>query len=91
MRDGIRAPVVLFASDTGHYCKYSIAGWLGMGTSSLVTIPTNDANEMNLDVLAQAEMRAAACRQANRRHHRDDGHHRRLRAGQPGSDRSPMR
>lgn len=58
MRDGIREPVAVFASDAAHYCRYSIAGWLGIGSSNLVTVPTNDNNEMNLEVLAR-EMRAA--------------------------------
>lgn len=53
MRDGLREPVVLFASDAAHYCRYSIAGWMGLGTNSLVTVPSNEHNEIDLAVLAR--------------------------------------
>jgi glutamate/tyrosine decarboxylase-like PLP-dependent enzyme len=58
MHDGLKEPVVLFASDTAHYCRHSIVGWLGLGMNSLVTIPSNEKNEIDLDRLAD-EARAA--------------------------------
>jgi glutamate/tyrosine decarboxylase-like PLP-dependent enzyme len=54
MLDGVREPAVLFASDASHYCRYSVAGWLGLGTRNLVTVPTHADNSMDLDVLEGA-------------------------------------
>jgi glutamate/tyrosine decarboxylase-like PLP-dependent enzyme len=51
MSDGIREPSYVFASDAAHYCKYNIAGWLGLGANRIVSIPCDQANEMDLDVL----------------------------------------
>jgi glutamate/tyrosine decarboxylase-like PLP-dependent enzyme len=42
---------VLFASDAAHYCRYNIAGWMCLGSDRLITVPTNERNEMDLDVL----------------------------------------
>lgn len=58
LTDGVRGPALLFASDAAHYCRYSVAGWLGLGTRNLVTVPTTSANEMDLRVL-EREARAA--------------------------------
>jgi glutamate/tyrosine decarboxylase-like PLP-dependent enzyme len=54
MQDGLRDSVVVFASDAAHYCRYNIAGWLCLGTRSLVTIPTDQRNEIDLDALESA-------------------------------------
>ena len=51
MEDGIREDVILFASDSSHYCRYNIAGWLGLGAKNLVTIPTTGLNAMDVDAL----------------------------------------
>lgn len=51
MREGVREPAVLIASDASHYCRYNIAGWLGLGTQSLVTVPTGSNNAIDLDQL----------------------------------------
>jgi L-2,4-diaminobutyrate decarboxylase len=48
MQRGIREPAVIVASDTAHYCKYNLAGWLGMGTDQLVVVPSEPNNEMDL-------------------------------------------
>jgi glutamate/tyrosine decarboxylase-like PLP-dependent enzyme len=56
--EGLQGDMVVFASDAAHYCRYSIAGWLGLGTKRLVTIATNEHNEIDLDRLA-AECRSA--------------------------------
>ena len=58
IRTGTSEDVVVFVSDAGHYCAANIVGWLGIGTDNLVTIPTTDENEMDLDRLAQ-EIRKA--------------------------------
>lgn len=51
MENGIREDVVIFASDCSHYCRYNIAGWLGLGSKSLITIPTDAKNAMKIDIL----------------------------------------
>jgi glutamate/tyrosine decarboxylase-like PLP-dependent enzyme len=48
MLNGLCAQTVFFASDTSHYCRYSIAAWLGIGVRNLITVPTNDQNEVDL-------------------------------------------
>ena len=58
IRTGTSEDVVVFVSDAGHYCAANIVGWLGIGTDNLVTIPTTDENEMDLDRLEQ-EIRKA--------------------------------
>jgi glutamate/tyrosine decarboxylase-like PLP-dependent enzyme len=58
MQNGISEGAVIFASDCSHYCRYNIAGWLGLGAKSLVTIPTNGRNAMRIDQLAE-QARAA--------------------------------
>jgi L-2,4-diaminobutyrate decarboxylase len=57
MDDGIREDAIVFASDSSHYCRYNIAGWLGLGAKNLMTIPTTVQNAMDLHVLrAQARL-----------------------------------
>jgi len=51
MEEGIREDAVVFASDASHYCRYNIAGWLGLGSNNLITIPTNGLNAMDVDAL----------------------------------------
>jgi glutamate/tyrosine decarboxylase-like PLP-dependent enzyme len=51
LSEGIREPAYLFASAAAHYCKYNIAGWLGLGSNRVVAIPCDQANEMDLDAL----------------------------------------
>lgn len=53
MENGIREDAVIFASDASHYCRYNIAGWLGLGAKNLITIPTNFRNEMDLKILRE--------------------------------------
>lgn len=47
MRDGIREDIKIVASESSHYSKLNIAGWLGIGTKNVVTIPTIE-NSMSL-------------------------------------------
>jgi L-2,4-diaminobutyrate decarboxylase len=58
MREGVSAQTALFASDASHYCRSNVAGWLGMGTQAVVTVPTDAANSIDLRTLEQS------CRQA---------------------------
>jgi L-2,4-diaminobutyrate decarboxylase len=51
MYDGVGAGAVIFASDASHYCRYNIAGWLGLGTKHLIAIPTDPRNSMRIDLL----------------------------------------
>jgi len=61
MKNGVGAGAVVFASDGSHYCRYNTAGWLGLGTKSLVTIPTDLRNAMRLDVLHEQARAALQC------------------------------
>jgi L-2,4-diaminobutyrate decarboxylase len=47
MQRGLREPAVIIASDTAHYCKYNLAGWLGLGSDQLVIVPSLPNNEMD--------------------------------------------
>ena len=60
MRKGRSEDAVVFVSDAGHYCAHNVAGWLGMGTDNLITIPTTDENEMDLARFEQEARRALA-------------------------------
>ncbi len=51
MQNGVSEGAVIFASDCSHYCRYNVAGWLGLGAKSLVTIPTDGRNAMQIDAL----------------------------------------
>jgi glutamate/tyrosine decarboxylase-like PLP-dependent enzyme len=64
MRDGLREDVAVFASDASHYCKHNVAGWLGIGTRNLVTIPTTENNAIDL---AELERQARALLRAGKR------------------------
>jgi len=58
MDQGIREDAVLFASDGSHYCRYNIAGWLGLGAKNLVTIPTTGLNAMDVEKLREQASQA---------------------------------
>ena len=53
MKEGIREDVKIVASEIGHYCRLNVAGWLGLGTKNLVTIPATSNNEMSLSALEE--------------------------------------
>ncbi len=56
MQEGLGGrEAVLLASDVSHYCRYSVASWLGLGARSVVTVPTTPDNEIDL---GQLEARA---------------------------------
>ena len=54
MQHGTPEDAVVFVSDAGHYCAANVVGWLGIGTNSLITIPTTAENEMDLVQLEEA-------------------------------------
>jgi glutamate/tyrosine decarboxylase-like PLP-dependent enzyme len=60
MTEGLRAPAVVLASDAAHYCRHNAAGWLGLGTKQLVTVPTDARNEMDLHELERRARAALA-------------------------------
>ena len=45
---GVREKLITISSDAGHYAKLSACGWLGLGTDSIVSIPTDSDNSMDL-------------------------------------------
>jgi L-2,4-diaminobutyrate decarboxylase len=53
LHDGVGKGAVIFASDASHYCRYNIAGWLGLGTNSLISIPTDPRNAIRVDLLRE--------------------------------------
>jgi glutamate/tyrosine decarboxylase-like PLP-dependent enzyme len=53
MEQGVREDVAIFASDASHYCRYNIAGWLGVGSKNLRTIATDSRNAMKMNVLRE--------------------------------------
>ena len=54
IHNGVSGDAVILVSDAGHYCAANIAGWLGIGTRNLVTVPTTDDNEIDLVRLEEA-------------------------------------
>jgi glutamate/tyrosine decarboxylase-like PLP-dependent enzyme len=60
MVKGVDDDVVVLASDVSHYCRYNVAGWLGIGTKDILTIPTDDNNAIQLPVLEQRARQALA-------------------------------
>jgi len=58
MHEGIREDFKIVTSDCAHYSRLNVAGWLGLGTRNIITIPTNRDNEMSLTDLEAALRRA---------------------------------
>jgi glutamate/tyrosine decarboxylase-like PLP-dependent enzyme len=54
MRNGLSGErVVGLVSQAGHYSNQTLAGWLGIGTRNLITIPTDRNLALRLDLLEQ--------------------------------------
>ncbi len=54
MRDGLsNHRVVGVVSEAAHYSNVTLAGWLGIGTSNLHAVPTDQACAMRLDLLEE--------------------------------------
>ena len=64
MEEGVREDMVIFASDESHYCRYNIAGWLGVGAKNLVTIPTTANNAMSTTIFRE---KAVHCLKAGKK------------------------
>ncbi len=60
MQQGVHADAVLFASDASHYARYNVAGWLGMGTRHIVTVPTGPTGDIDLGELRRMAKEALA-------------------------------
>ena len=60
IRKGVPENAVVFVSDAGHYCAANIAGWIGIGTNNLITIPTTFENEIDLAQLEREARTALA-------------------------------
>ena len=53
MRDGLNGETLAgVVSEAAHYCNQTIAGWLGLGTKNLHTVPTDHRISMRIDALA---------------------------------------
>lgn len=55
--EGVRTGLKVVCSDVSHYCRLNVAAWLGLGTDSVVTVPTDGDNGMSLPAL-EAALRA---------------------------------
>jgi L-2,4-diaminobutyrate decarboxylase len=64
MHEGVGDGAILFASDASHYCRFNIAGWLGLGVKNLEVIPTSTDNAIEVKILAE---RARAVLRAGRK------------------------
>ena len=53
MEHGVHEEAEIFASDASHYCRYNIAGLLGLGSKGLISIPTDTRNAMDIVVLGE--------------------------------------
>lgn len=53
LHSGITQESVVIASETAHYCKLSIAAWLGIGMDNAILIPTTENNSMDLRLFEQ--------------------------------------
>ncbi len=51
MQNGLCSEAVLIASDVSHYCRYNVAGWLGLGTRNVLAIPSTEDNAIDLTSL----------------------------------------
>jgi glutamate/tyrosine decarboxylase-like PLP-dependent enzyme len=51
--EGLHAPAVVLASETSHYCCYTVAAWLGMGQKSVISVPTHEDNSIDVNALGR--------------------------------------
>jgi len=63
-RKGLRTPAVIVCSDRAHYACLTVANWLGIGEEHVVSIPTTDDNEIDIDALGSQlrEVVKSGCR-----------------------------
>lgn len=60
LKQGVREPVAVLASQQAHHCLLNVAGWLGIGEQSVVSVPTHLDNSIQLDALEEAARDALA-------------------------------
>lgn len=48
---GLKEDAVIIGSSASHYCRYSVASWMGIGTNNVVTVGSDANNTMCLDEL----------------------------------------
>jgi len=51
---GLREDAAIFASSQSHYCRNSIAAWLGLGSKNVVTVKSGLDNAVRIDLLEEA-------------------------------------
>jgi anti-anti-sigma factor len=54
MRQGLQGPARVLVSDVAHYGNLTAAGWLGLGLESVIKVPTDADNSIQLDKLEAA-------------------------------------
>ncbi|HZN56901.1 MAG TPA: pyridoxal-dependent decarboxylase, partial [Planctomycetota bacterium] len=54
MQTGVREDAAIFASRQSHYCRSSVASWLGIGSKNVITVRSGSDNSIQLDLLEEA-------------------------------------
>jgi glutamate/tyrosine decarboxylase-like PLP-dependent enzyme len=54
MERGLREPALIIASDQSHYARLNVAGWLGLGESNVVAVPTTLDNAMRVELFERS-------------------------------------
>lgn len=54
MADGVREDAVIFASRQSHYCRTSVASWLGLGSRNVIAVKSGRENAIRMDLLQEA-------------------------------------
>lgn len=56
--NGVKEDLCILVSDCSHWCSKTGAGWLGIGMTNVISVPTNEHNEMLISEL-EKNFRAA--------------------------------
>ncbi|MBK5965078.1 aspartate aminotransferase family protein [Thiocystis minor] len=48
MKRGVRQEYKIVASGASHYARLNVAGWLGLGSDNLITVPSTSRNDISL-------------------------------------------
>lgn len=51
--DGVNEEAVVIGSEASHYCRYTAAGWLGLGYRNVITVPTDTRDSIRTDLLRE--------------------------------------
>jgi glutamate/tyrosine decarboxylase-like PLP-dependent enzyme len=60
LKNGVREDAAVFASRQSHYCRNSVAAWLGLGSRNVVAVRSGPDNAIRLDLLEEAARRHVA-------------------------------